>query len=59
MWEVILVEEVDEWFMSLDEESLEAVTGAIDYLEANGPTAGRPIVDRVKGSKYHHPPERA
>ncbi|MBX7432964.1 type II toxin-antitoxin system RelE/ParE family toxin [Mycobacterium sp. Y57] len=40
--------------MSLDQESAEAVSGAIDYLEANGPMAGRPIVDRVKGSKYHH-----
>lgn len=54
MWEAILVEEVDEWFMSLDSDAAEAVSGAIDYLEANGPMAGRPIVDRVKGSDYHH-----
>lgn len=54
MWNVILVEEVDQWYMELDSDAAEAVTGAIDYLEANGPTAGRPIVDKVKGSKYHH-----
>ncbi len=54
MWEVILVEEVEKWYLSLDAEPSEAVTAAIDYLEANGPMAGRPVVDRVKGSKYHH-----
>ncbi|WP_006241816.1 type II toxin-antitoxin system RelE/ParE family toxin [Mycolicibacterium tusciae] len=50
----MLVEEVDEWFMALDSDATDSVSGAIDYLEANGPMAGRPIVDKVKGSKYHH-----
>lgn len=26
---------------------------AIDKLEADGPTLGRPLVDRIKGSKLH------
>jgi hypothetical protein len=30
-----------------------AVTGAIDLLEMEGPTLGRPIVDRVNGSNFH------
>lgn len=53
MWQVILVEEVERWFLTLDSDSAEAVTSAIDYLEAEGPMAGRPVVDRVKGSSYH------
>lgn len=51
---MILLEEVDEWYCSLDTETASAVAGAIDYLEENGPTAGRPVVDRVKGSRLHH-----
>jgi hypothetical protein len=29
------------------------VTAAIDLLEMEGPTLGRPTVDKVKGSKFH------
>lgn len=29
------------------------MTGAIDLLELEGPTLGRPAVDKVKGSKFH------
>lgn len=53
-WEVILLEEVDEWFGTLDSVTGSTVAGAIDYLEENGPAAGRPVVDRVKGSRLHH-----
>lgn len=52
-WEVILLEEVETWYFSLDDEAMAAVTGAIDLLELEGPTLGRPTVDRVKGSKFH------
>lgn len=56
MWEVILLDEVDRWFIELaatDREAAEAVTGAIDLLEAEGPSLGRPAVDRVKGWTRH------
>jgi hypothetical protein len=29
------------------------VTAAIDKLEADGPSLGRPLVDRIKGSQIH------
>lgn len=57
MWSVILLDEVDEWFINLAKQAeaeAEAVTAAIDMLEANGPALGRPIVDRVKGSRRHN-----
>lgn len=57
VWEVILLDEVDTWFMDLaerDPESAELVAGAIDLLEREGPTLGRPAVDRMKGSRRHH-----
>ena len=37
----------------LDHEAMTAVTGAIDLLELEGPTLGRPIVDKVHGSIFH------
>lgn len=52
-WTVILLEEVEEWYFSLASGDIAAVTGAIDLLEQEGPTLGRPAVDKVKRSKYH------
>ncbi len=56
-WEVILLDEVEAWFLTLakeDDDQVDAVTAAIDMLAANGPTLGRPIVDRIKGSTQHN-----
>jgi hypothetical protein len=52
-WEVILLGEVEAWYFTLDDDAMAAVTGAIDLLELEGPTLGRPTVDRVNGSKFH------
>ncbi|QDC17479.1 hypothetical protein F1734_25920 (plasmid) [Rhodococcus ruber] len=56
-WEVVLLDEVDEWYLRLvrtDAETATAVTAAIDSLESEGPTLGRPLVDKVKGSHVHN-----
>jgi hypothetical protein len=52
-WVVLLLEEVEAWYFELDTEAMTAVTGAIDLLEQEGSTLGRPTVDKVKGSKFH------
>lgn len=52
-WDVILLEEVERWYFTLDADAMAAVTGAIDLLELEGPTLGRPTVDKVSGSKFH------
>ena len=54
MWVVVLVDEVEEWFLGLDESSGTLVTAAIDRLEQEGPAMGRPLVDRVKTSAFHN-----
>lgn len=65
MWSVVLVEEVDDWFIDLvksgneseDAEVIqivESVTAAINMLEADGPSLSRPIADRIKGSTHHN-----
>jgi hypothetical protein len=52
-WTVLLLEEVEDWFFTLDDDATAAVAGAIDLLELEGPLLGRPTADRVKGSQYH------
>ena len=53
-WTVLLLAEVEEWYFQLDTDAMTAVTGAIDLLEQEGPTLGRPTADRVKGSRYRN-----
>lgn len=56
-WTVILLEEVEAWFLAMvddDPESAVLVTAALDLLEEVGPMLGRPAVDRIKGSKLHN-----
>lgn len=46
-----------DWFLNLaetDPETATLVEAAIDVLAKEGPTLGRPLVDRVKGSDHHH-----
>jgi hypothetical protein len=56
-WVVILVDEVTDWYLDLvDHEptTAELVTAAIDLLEADGPTLGRPLVDSIEGSSIRN-----
>lgn len=56
-WQVILVNEVDDWFLNLaknDSDTSDLVAAAIDKLAEDGPMLGRPMVDRIKGSNRHN-----
>ncbi|HEY2639901.1 MAG TPA: type II toxin-antitoxin system RelE/ParE family toxin [Streptosporangiaceae bacterium] len=35
-------------------ETADLIEDAIDQLAAEGPALGRPLADRVKGSRYHN-----
>ncbi|MCG5449910.1 MULTISPECIES: type II toxin-antitoxin system RelE/ParE family toxin [Micromonospora] len=57
MWDVKLHPEVEEWFLNLcktDPASADLISEAIDLLAEHGPALGRPLVDRLKGSIFHH-----
>jgi hypothetical protein len=57
VWEVRLHPEVEAWFLELcrtDPASADLVAEAIDLLAEQGPALGRPLVDRLKGSTFHH-----
>ncbi|WP_308248207.1 type II toxin-antitoxin system RelE/ParE family toxin [Nocardia nova] len=48
---------MESWFLAVcadDPESGDLIEMALDYLSAEGPAAGRPLVDRVKGSRFHN-----
>jgi len=56
-WQVLLVTEVAAWFGDLtknDPVTAGLVEDAVDKLAADGPTLGRPLVDRIKTSRHHH-----
>lgn len=54
VWDVRLWGDVESWILELDDESYNLVAAAIDHLATQGPTLGRPLVDRIKGSRHHN-----
>jgi hypothetical protein len=54
MWEVEVTAQFVAWYDALDETAADAVGVVIDVLADRGPALGRPLVDRIKGSAFHH-----
>jgi hypothetical protein len=53
-WEMVLLDEVETWLLDIDDGTYDLVAAAIDKLEQDGPTLGRPLVDKIKGSTLHN-----
>ena len=53
-WDVRLLDEVVEWLLGLDDDTYDQVAAGIDMIAADGPTLGRPLVDRITGSRIHN-----
>ncbi len=56
-WEISLHEDVERWYLALcrdDSESADGIADAIEQLAAVGPALGRPLVDRIQGSRHHN-----
>jgi hypothetical protein len=53
-WEVQVTDELLTWIGILDKRSKAQVVEAIDRLAEAGPGLGRPLVDRIKGSRIHN-----
>ncbi|GAA1875972.1 type II toxin-antitoxin system RelE/ParE family toxin [Myceligenerans crystallogenes] len=57
MWEIVLLDEVEDWFLRLvkDQDPLaEHIQAAVNQLEQVGPSLGRPTADSIKGSRIHN-----
>ena len=53
-WEVIAHPEVERWINELDASSQIQLVAALRILREEGPSLGRPLVDRIKGSVIHN-----
>ena len=56
-WQISLHEEVERWYLALcrdDPLTADGITDAIDQLATVGPALGRPLVDRIHGSRHHN-----
>jgi hypothetical protein len=56
-WSVKVTEEYAAWFTALIKDDLASaiqVAQAVAALREEGPTLGRPLVDRIQGSHIHH-----
>ena len=56
-WSVKVTEEYAAWFTALIKDDLNSaiqVAQAVAALREEGPALGRPLVDRIQGSKIHH-----
>ena len=56
-WEIILLTEVEDWYLGLcrrDPAVATKVEQAIEMLADEGPTLGRPFVDKIVRSRHHH-----
>lgn len=45
---------IDPWLHGLDHETKELIVAALILLERDGPSLGRPLVDRIRGSQHHN-----
>lgn len=51
-WEAERTAEFDEWWETLTDGEQRRVVASVEALEELGPTAGRPLVDSVSGSRH-------
>ncbi|MFF4384278.1 type II toxin-antitoxin system RelE/ParE family toxin [Kitasatospora sp. NPDC001547] len=57
MWEITLLAPVEEWYLQVcedDPKTAENILEALDLLADEGPTLGRPAVDRIHRSRLHN-----
>lgn len=53
-WDVYFAEPAEQWILGLSDTDFEAIMAAIELLEEQGPTLGRPAADRIEGSRHHN-----
>ncbi|GAA4944811.1 hypothetical protein GCM10023205_00510 [Yinghuangia aomiensis] len=57
MWEIVLLQPVNEWFLELcvsDRATSDLIEDALDQLARVGPTLNRPLVDTLEHSGLHN-----
>ena len=51
-WDVEYTDQFEAWWQTLSIDEQRAVTAAVELLERDGPTLGRPLADKLVGSRH-------
>ena len=51
-WEVVVLDEFEHWYLSLDTLSRARIYDRVALLESLGPALGRPAVDRIASGRH-------
>lgn len=51
-WEIEFTDQFGHWYLTLADDEQDAITAAVDHLEADGPGVGRPLVDTISRSRH-------
>jgi hypothetical protein len=54
VWEIEVTDEFEAWWDGLTSDQQESVTDRVGLLAERGPDLGRPVVDRIVGSRHHN-----
>ena len=54
VWTVEMTDEARRWYDSLNEQDMRSISNPIDELRRRGPMLGRPLADRIRGSRHHN-----
>lgn len=54
VWEVEVTDEFVDWWNALTVDQQTALADRVGLLGERGPDLGRPVVDRIKGSRHHN-----
>lgn len=52
IWRVVILSEVITWMKDLNQQDKVRVAAALNVLEREGPSLGRPLVDGIRGSRH-------
>lgn len=52
MWEIEVTDQFTAWYESLSDDDAQTVNEVVGVLEGQGPTLGRPLVDRIQASRH-------
>jgi hypothetical protein len=54
VWDVEVTDQFLEWWDDLNSDQQEAIVDRVDLLAERGPDLGRPVVDRIHGSRHQN-----
>jgi hypothetical protein len=54
MWEIEVTDQFRDWYGVVTDDDAQAINDAVDVLQQQGPSLGRPLVDTLEHSRHAH-----